>query len=71
MQKNELIFGLRVIIEAITSNKTIDKVFLQKGLKGELIWFWNFDKIWFFLSLITQMVKVKIKNSSFQILKFT
>ena len=36
MEKNELIFGLRVIIEAITSNKTIDKVFLQKGLKGEL-----------------------------------
>ena len=30
------IFGLRAIIEAINSNKTIDKVFLQKGLRGEL-----------------------------------
>lgn len=31
------IFGIRAIIEAIRAGKTIDKVFLQKGLKGELI----------------------------------
>ena len=36
MENNTKIFGLRAIIEAINSNKTIDKVFLQKGLKGEL-----------------------------------
>jgi 23S rRNA (guanosine2251-2'-O)-methyltransferase len=36
MQKETKIFGLRAIIEAINSNKTIDKVFLQKGLRGEL-----------------------------------
>ena len=30
------IFGIRAIIEAINSGETIDKVFLQKGLKGEL-----------------------------------
>ncbi|MBE9489452.1 MAG: 23S rRNA (guanosine(2251)-2'-O)-methyltransferase RlmB [Bacteroidetes bacterium] len=36
MQNNTKIFGLRAIIEAINSNKTIDKVFLQKGLRGEL-----------------------------------
>ncbi|NQX85806.1 MAG: 23S rRNA (guanosine(2251)-2'-O)-methyltransferase RlmB [Flavobacteriaceae bacterium] len=30
------IFGLRAVIEAINSGETIDKVFLQKGLKGEL-----------------------------------
>ncbi|MFS4484074.1 23S rRNA (guanosine(2251)-2'-O)-methyltransferase RlmB [Hyunsoonleella sp. 2307UL5-6] len=30
------IFGIRAIIEAINSEETIDKVFLQKGLKGEL-----------------------------------
>ena len=30
------LFGLRAVIEAINSNKTIEKVFLQKGLKGEL-----------------------------------
>jgi len=36
MQEETLIFGIRAIIEAINSEKTIDKVFLQKGLKGEL-----------------------------------
>lgn len=30
------IYGLRTVIEAINSGKTIDKVFLQKGLRGEL-----------------------------------
>ena len=36
MQDQTLIFGIRAVIEAINSNKTIDKVFIQKGLKGEL-----------------------------------
>ncbi|MBB3124640.1 23S rRNA (guanosine2251-2'-O)-methyltransferase [Mesoflavibacter sabulilitoris] len=36
MQKTTQIFGLRAIIEAINANKNIDKVFLQKGLKGDL-----------------------------------
>tara|TARA_R110002050_G_scaffold300769_1_gene472383 strand:+ start:9711 stop:10445 length:735 start_codon:yes stop_codon:yes gene_type:complete len=36
MQEQTQIFGIRAIIEAINSGKTIDKVFLQKGLKGEL-----------------------------------
>ncbi len=36
MQDQTQIFGIRAIIEAITSGKTIDKVFLQKGLKGDL-----------------------------------
>ena len=30
------IFGIRAIIEAINAEKSIDKVFLQKGLRGEL-----------------------------------
>lgn len=30
------IFGLRTVIEAINANKTIEKVFIQKGLKGDL-----------------------------------
>lgn len=30
------IFGIRAIIEAIESNSTINKVYLQKGLRGEL-----------------------------------
>ena len=36
MQEQTQIFGIRAVIEAINSGKTIDKVFLQKGLKGEL-----------------------------------
>lgn len=36
MQNTTQIFGLRAIIEAINASKDIDKVFLQKGLKGEL-----------------------------------
>ena len=30
------IFGIRAVIEAIKSEKTLDKVFVQKGLRGEL-----------------------------------
>ena len=36
MKDSTQIFGLRAIIEAINAGETIDKVFLQKGLKGEL-----------------------------------
>lgn len=36
MEKETLIFGIRAIIEAINAGETIDKVFLQKGLRGEL-----------------------------------
>ncbi|MDO1513584.1 23S rRNA (guanosine(2251)-2'-O)-methyltransferase RlmB [Maribacter confluentis] len=37
MVKTTQIYGLRAIIEAVNSNEEIDKVFLQKGLKGELM----------------------------------
>jgi len=36
MEKDTTIFGIRAIIEAINSGENIDKIFLQKGLKGEL-----------------------------------
>lgn len=36
MEDNTKIFGIRTVIEAIKSGKTVDKVFVQKGLKGEL-----------------------------------
>lgn len=36
MQNQTQIFGIRAIIEAINADETIDKVFLQKGLRGEL-----------------------------------
>ena len=30
------LFGIHAVMEAIKSGKTIDKIFLQKGLQGEL-----------------------------------
>jgi 23S rRNA (guanosine2251-2'-O)-methyltransferase len=36
-ERNELLFGIRSIIEAVRSGKEIDKLFLQNGIKGELI----------------------------------
>ena len=37
MEKDNQIFGIRAIIEAIQSKKEIDKVFVQNELQGELI----------------------------------
>ncbi|WP_340063545.1 23S rRNA (guanosine(2251)-2'-O)-methyltransferase RlmB [Ascidiimonas aurantiaca] len=34
MQHQTTIYGIRAVIEAINSGKTIDKVFVQKGLRG-------------------------------------
>ena len=34
--KTTLIFGIRAIIEALNSGKTIEKVYIQKGLSGHL-----------------------------------
>lgn len=36
MNKTTQIYGIRAIIEAINNEEPIDKVFLQKGLKGDL-----------------------------------
>lgn len=36
MKNETTIFGIRAIIEAVKSGKNIDKVFLQKGTRGEL-----------------------------------
>ena len=36
MEKSSQIYGLRAVIEAINADEPIDKVFIQKGLKGEL-----------------------------------
>ena len=36
MEQETKIYGLRTVIEAIHAGKTIDKVFVQKGLRGEL-----------------------------------
>jgi len=43
MENNQtLIFGIRAIIEAINANKDLEKVYLQKELKGDLIKELNF-----------------------------
>ncbi|QRM88042.1 23S rRNA (guanosine(2251)-2'-O)-methyltransferase RlmB [Lacinutrix sp. WUR7] len=36
MENSTQIFGIRAVIEAINAKKAIDKVFIQKGLQGEL-----------------------------------
>jgi len=36
MINTETIYGIRAVIEAVKAGKTMDKVFLQKGLSGEL-----------------------------------
>ncbi|WP_250432969.1 23S rRNA (guanosine(2251)-2'-O)-methyltransferase RlmB [Hanstruepera flava] len=36
MSEQTQIYGLRAVIEAINANETIEKIFIQKGLKGEL-----------------------------------
>ena len=36
MKNETTVYGIRAIIEAIRSGKSIDKVFLQKGLQGDL-----------------------------------
>lgn len=35
-KQNNIVFGLRAILEAIDSGKTIDKIFLKQGLSGTL-----------------------------------
>ena len=36
MEESSIIYGMRPVLEAIQSEKTIDKVLLQKGLGGPL-----------------------------------
>lgn len=36
MQKTSQIYGIRAVMEAINANEPIDKVFIQRGLKGSL-----------------------------------
>ena len=37
MKKENLIYGIRPVLEALEAGKTLDKVFVQKGLQGDLI----------------------------------
>jgi len=51
------IFGIRAIIEAIESGSTINKVYLQKGLRGEL--FFELNKLIKQHKIATSMVPVE------------
>lgn len=53
MEKETTIFGIRAVIEAIKSGENIDKIFLQKGLRGELF------------SELEQLLKKERINSSY------
>ena len=35
--KSNLIYGIRAVMEAIEAGKTMDKIFIQNGLRGDLI----------------------------------
>jgi 23S rRNA (guanosine2251-2'-O)-methyltransferase len=54
------IFGIRAIIEAIESGSTINKIYLQKGLRGEL--FYELNKLIKTKSLTTSMVPIEKLN---------
>lgn len=54
------IFGIRAIIEAIESGSTINKIYLQKGLRGEL--FYELNKLIKSKSLTTSIVPVEKLN---------
>ena len=54
------IFGIRAIIEAIESNSTINKIYLQKGLRGDL--FYELDKLIKSKKIATSTVPVEKLN---------
>ena len=54
------IFGIRAIIEAIESGSTINKIYLQKGLRGEL--FYELNKLIKIKKLTTSMVPIEKLN---------
>ena len=51
MNKETKLYGIRAVLEAIEANKSLEKIFLQKGLKGDL--FFKLEN------------KIKEKNLSF------
>ena len=36
MNSETKLYGIRAVLEAIEANKSLEKIFLQKGLKGDL-----------------------------------
>ena len=56
-QTEGVVFGIRAVIEAIQSGKTINKVLVQRELKGEL-----FKELW----VLLQDHKITIQKVPFQ-----
>ncbi len=57
MNETTNIFGIRAIIEAIESGSTLNKVYLQKGLRGEL--FYELNKLIKQKKIATSMVPIE------------
>ena len=36
MKENEMVFGIRAVIEAIQADKEVDKILIKRELQGEL-----------------------------------
>ncbi|MBR5331931.1 MAG: 23S rRNA (guanosine(2251)-2'-O)-methyltransferase RlmB [Muribaculaceae bacterium] len=60
MERNEYIFGIRAVMEAIEAGKNIDKVFIKKDLQGELVGE-LFDLIYEY-KIVTQRVPIERIN---------
>ncbi|CAL2075143.1 23S rRNA (guanosine2251-2'-O)-methyltransferase [Tenacibaculum sp. 190524A05c] len=60
MEQSTVIFGIRAIIEAIESGSTLEKVYLQKGLRGDL--FFQLDKLLKKGKISTSVVPVEKLN---------
>ncbi len=56
----DIIFGIRAIIEAIESDNTINKIYLQKGLRGDL--YYELDKLIKLKKIATSIVPVEKLN---------
>ena len=55
IEEKNYIFGIRAIIEAVNSGKTIDKLFIQKGLHNDL-----FAKLW----KLVRLKRINYKQTS-------
>lgn len=60
MENNNTIFGIRAIIEAIESGSSINKIYLQKGLRGNL--YFELEKISKLKKIATSTVPVEKLN---------
>ncbi|TCP26684.1 23S rRNA (guanosine2251-2'-O)-methyltransferase [Tenacibaculum skagerrakense] len=60
MEQSTVIFGIRAIIEAIESGSSLEKVYLQKGLRGDL--FFQLDKTLKKNKISTSVVPVEKLN---------